>query len=110
LNLLAGNGIVELIRGDPAYKAEKNTPLVRSFLSAIRQAGGKPAFAIKTGTSDMNTVAPAWGCPTLAYGPGDSMLDHTLDEHILVSEYLQSVSVLANVIWESLPAKRNLVI
>jgi [amino group carrier protein]-lysine/ornithine hydrolase len=99
LTLLAGDGIVELIRGDPAYKAEKNTPLVRAFLSAIRKAGGSPAFALKTGTSDMNTVAPAWGCPALAYGPGDSLLDHTLDEHILVSEYNKSVSVLADVLW-----------
>lgn len=99
LNLIAGDGIVELIRGDPAYKAEKNTPLVRAFLAAIRQAGGKPAFAVKTGTSDMNTVAPVWDCPTLAYGPGDSMLDHTLDEHILVSEFRKSVGILADVIW-----------
>ena len=99
LTLLAGDGIVELIRGDPAYKAEKNTPLVRAFLSSIRQAGGRPAFAVKTGTSDMNTVAPAWDCPTLAYGPGDSMLDHTLDEHILISEFRKSVSILADVIW-----------
>ena len=99
LNMLAGDGIVELIRGDPAYKAEKNTPLVRAFLSAIRQADGKPTFAVKTGTSDMNTVAPVWECPTLAYGPGDSMLDHTLDEHILVSEFRKSVNILADVIW-----------
>jgi [amino group carrier protein]-lysine/ornithine hydrolase len=54
----------------PAYVAEKNTPLVRAFLQGIRAAGGQPGFVFKTGTSDMNFLAPAWGCPALAYGPG----------------------------------------
>jgi LysW-gamma-L-lysine carboxypeptidase len=98
-NALAQDGTVELIRGDPAYKAEKNTPLVRSFLSAIRKSGGQPAFVMKTGTSDMNTVAPYWNCPTLAYGPGDSILDHTLDEHILISDYQKSVQILGDALW-----------
>lgn len=80
----------------PAYRAEKNTPLVRAFLAAIRARGGKPSFTLKSGTSDMNLAAPAWGCPTLAYGPGDSSLDHTPQEHILVEEYLKAVDVLAD--------------
>ncbi len=92
----AANGAdVKLEDGVPAYRAEKNTPLARAFLAAIRSAGGTPGFTLKSGTSDMNIVAPAWGCPALAYGPGDSNLDHTPDEHILVSEYLRSVDVLA---------------
>ncbi len=78
----------------PAYRAEKNTPLVRAFLSAIRKAGGQPAFSLKTGTSDMNLVGPFWNCPIVAYGPGDSSLDHTPYEHLRISEYLTSVSVL----------------
>ncbi|MCX8024826.1 MAG: [LysW]-lysine hydrolase [Thermanaerothrix sp.] len=78
----------------PAYRAEKNTPLVRAFLAAIRAQGGKPSFTLKSGTSDMNLTAPAWGCPTLAYGPGDSSLDHTPQEHIQVEEYLKAVDVL----------------
>ncbi len=87
-----------LLDGVPAYRAEKNTPLVRAFLAAIRQAGGTPSFSVKTGTSDMNVVAPLWGTPILAYGPGDSALDHTPQEHILISEYLQAVAVLRNVL------------
>jgi len=81
-----------------AYTAEKNTPLVRAFLSSIRSSGGRPGFVLKTGTSDLNLVAPAWGCPAVAYGPGDSSLDHTPNEHLALQEYSQAVDVLAGVL------------
>jgi LysW-gamma-L-lysine carboxypeptidase len=82
----------------PAYVAEKNTPLVRAFLHGIRANGGQPGFVFKTGTSDMNFLAPAWGCPALAYGPGDSALDHTPDEHLSLDEYARAVEVLQAVL------------
>src|SRR3990172_3374444 len=78
----------------PAYRGEKNTPLTRAFLRGIRDAGGRPAFVVKTGTADLNLVAPAWACPAVAYGPGDSSLDHTAREHISLAEYARSVVVL----------------
>lgn len=90
-NLAMKNGL-ECFRGD------KNTPLVRAFLSAIRAEGGKPGFLVKTGTSDMNVVGPLWNCPILAYGPGDSGLDHTPNEHISIREYQRSIHVLAEVL------------
>ncbi|MHC1782226.1 MAG: [LysW]-lysine hydrolase [Anaerolineaceae bacterium] len=92
---LAGEGQVKLIDGVSAWRADKNNALVRAFLGAIRAEQGTPGFVLKTGTSDMNIVAPAWGCPIVAYGPGDSNLDHTPGEYILVSEYLAGVRVLA---------------
>jgi LysW-gamma-L-lysine carboxypeptidase len=82
----------------PAHKCSKNTPLVRAFLAGIRSTGGKPTFVLKTGTADLNIVAPIWGCPTLAYGPGDSTLDHTAQEHISLIEYARSVRVLQTVL------------
>jgi LysW-gamma-L-lysine carboxypeptidase len=78
----------------PAWNCEKNTKLVRAFLAGIRAQGGSPAFVYKTGTADLNIVAPAWGCPALVYGPGDSALDHTPQEQISLQEYLQGVEVL----------------
>lgn len=83
---------------DPPYRAEKNTPLVRAFLRAIREQGADPAFKVKSGTSDMNVVGPVWNCPILAYGPGDSSLDHTPNEHLDLAEYLQAIAVLARVL------------
>ena len=78
----------------PAWTCDKNTPLVRAFLSAIRSEGGEPRFVYKTGTADLNIVAPVWKCPAVVYGPGDSSLDHTPDEHIMLDEYEKSVRVL----------------
>ena len=89
---------LKMVEGCSAYRAEKNTPLVRSFLGAIRQHGGSPTFTVKSGTSDMNLVAPVWQCPAVAYGPGDSDLDHTPHEHILISEYQRAIQVLAEVL------------
>jgi LysW-gamma-L-lysine carboxypeptidase len=80
------------------FRAEKNNALVRAFLGAIRAEGGTPAFTLKTGTSDMNVVGPAWGCPIVAYGPGDSALDHTPDEHLDLAEYERAIEVLARVL------------
>ena len=67
-----GVGTFRFSGEETAFRAEKNTPLVRAFVSAVRAYGGEPSFLSKTGTSDMNVVGPAWGCPILAYGPGDS--------------------------------------
>jgi LysW-gamma-L-lysine carboxypeptidase len=89
---------LRMVEGCAAYRAEKNTALVRSFLAAIRQHGGSPTFTVKSGTSDMNITAPVWQCPTVAYGPGDSDLDHTPHEHVLISEYQRAVQILADVL------------
>ena len=79
----------------PAWECQKNTPLVRAMLRGIRSQGGTPGFVYKTGTADLNIVAPAWGCPALVYGPGDSAYDHTPDEQLRLAEFAQAVKVLA---------------
>jgi LysW-gamma-L-lysine carboxypeptidase len=84
--------------GVPAFRGDKNNPLVRSALRAIRAMGEQPGFVVKTGTSDMNLVAPIWNCPSIAYGPGDSSLDHTPNEHIDVQEYLKAIRVLRDLL------------
>ncbi|HVO49205.1 MAG TPA: [LysW]-lysine hydrolase [Steroidobacteraceae bacterium] len=85
-----------------AYVGNKNNPLVRGMLTAIRATGGQPGFVLKGGTSDMNVVGAAWTCPIIAYGPGDSSLDHTPNEHLPLAEYAQAVVALRHLI-EHLP-------
>ena len=82
----------------PAWQGEKNTPVVRAFLSSIRSQGGEPRFVYKTGTADSNIVVPVWRCPAVVYGPGDSALDHTPQEHIQLDEYRKAVTVLTYVL------------
>lgn len=84
--------------GELACLGERNSPLSRQFRRAIRACGGVPRFVYKTGTSDMNVVAPLWNCPILAYGPGDSSLDHTPHEYVDLDEYLRAISVLTTVL------------
>lgn len=80
------------------YRSDKRSPLSAPFLRAIRAEGGTPRFNVKLGTSDMNVVGPVWGCPIVAYGPGDAALDHTPDERIVLDEYLRGIRVLASVL------------
>ena len=79
-----------------AWRGDRNNALVRSFLSGVRsvEASEKLGFVLKTGTSDMNVVGPAWQCPIVAYGPGDSALDHTPNEHLPLDEYWKAVKVV----------------
>jgi len=83
---------------EEAWRADKNTPLVRAFLASMRAHGAAPGFTVKTGTSDMNVVAPVWRCPIVAYGPGDSNLDHTPHEHIDLNEYARAIAILSDVL------------
>lgn len=95
---LAGPASLRFEGGCPAFRSPRTTPLAGAFVRAIRGQGGQPAFLHKTGTADMNVVGPAWGCPIVAYGPGDSRLDHTPDEHLELAEYQRAIAVLTEVL------------
>lgn len=82
------------------FLAEKDNALVRAFTRSIRREGARPTFKLKTGTSDMNVVGPVWRCPIVAYGPGDSSLDHTPQEHLELAEYQRAIAILARVLSE----------
>jgi len=46
----------------------------------------------------MNILGHAMNLPIVTYGPGDGRLDHTLEEHIVISEYLDSIHVFKETI------------
>jgi len=82
----------------PAWTGPRSTPLHRGLARAILGRGARPRYLRKTGTADLNIVAPEWNCPALAYGPGDSALDHAPDEHIILEEFTASVAILTEVL------------
>jgi len=76
------------------FEVEKDTPLVRALASSIRKVKGKTATLLrKTGTGDMNILGRAMKGPIVTYGPGDSHLDHTSNEHVKISEYLEAIQI-----------------
>ncbi|MDD5542067.1 MAG: [LysW]-lysine hydrolase [Acidobacteriia bacterium] len=97
---IAGEGQLQFSGEETAVRMGKSNALVRAFLKSIRSSGGDPKFKVKTGTSDMNVVAPHWTCPMVAYGPGDSTLDHTPQEHLELEEYFRSIEILEKVLVE----------
>ena len=91
---LAGEATLRFSGEEPAWTSPRTSPLARAFVRALREAGTSPRLKHKTGTSDMNILGPAWQCPILAYGPGDSLLDHTPNEHIELDEFERAIDVL----------------
>jgi len=81
------------------YLGGHDTLGVRAFRYAIRRVvGGEVLLVRKTGTSDMNLLSEVYRLPMVAYGPGDSSLDHTDQERIHLSDYLKSIDVYATAI------------
>lgn len=84
----------------PAYEVSPRSPLVRAFVRAIRSSGLKPVLKKKSGTADMNILAPRFEVDAIAYGPGDSKLDHTPYERLSLKEYLGAIRTLETAIEE----------
>ncbi|AEV88369.1 acetyl-lysine deacetylase [Actinoplanes sp. SE50] len=86
---------VEVLRNTPGYAGKRSGPLVKAFNRAFAGAGVRPRYVVKKGTSDMNTLATTWrDVPMVAYGPGDSALDHTDVERIGADEYRAGRAIL----------------
>lgn len=54
---------VAFVGHETAVRHPKDNLLTRAMRVAIRAHGGTPVFKVKTGTSDMNVVAPTGRCP-----------------------------------------------
>lgn len=102
---LAGDATVSSHGHEPAWQSPRSSPLVAAFSAAIRASGAQPRIKRKTGTCDMNVVGPVWRCPIIAYGPGDSLLDHTPREHLWLDDYHRAIEILIRAI-ESFFASR----
>lgn len=78
-----------------AFEADRRSVIVRALAWGIRKTTlNYASFSRKTGTGDMNVLGNALKIPVVTYGPGESRLDHTPNEHIDIQEYLDSIEVL----------------
>jgi [amino group carrier protein]-lysine/ornithine hydrolase len=94
-----GTHVVVSTQGrEEPVRTPRTSPLARAFARAIAATGGQTTFKEKSGTSDMNILFPAWGCPMVAYGPGDSRYDHTPIERLSIVDFARSISVLKGVL------------
>jgi LysW-gamma-L-lysine carboxypeptidase len=104
LRARAGQGRLEVPEWSQAWLAGKNSAVARAFVAAVRAEGLAPRYVRKTGTSDMNLLAPAWRVPCVAYGPGDASLDHTPHERLRLEDYLAAIRVLRRALERLAPA------
>jgi LysW-gamma-L-lysine carboxypeptidase len=103
------SGAVGVIATEEPARTERTSELARAFARSVSDAGGKATFLHKSGTSDMNVLAPVWRCPMVAYGPGDSAYDHTPMERLRLEDHARAIAVLRGVLRRagaSIPAPR----
>ncbi|MEV6942371.1 M20/M25/M40 family metallo-hydrolase [Streptomyces sp. NPDC051172] len=97
---------IEVLRATPGVAMGRTSALSKVFARAFGAAGIRPRHVLKKGTSDMNTLATTWSdVPMVAYGPGDSALDHTDVEHLTAEDYRTARTVLSDAVarWFALP-------
>jgi LysW-gamma-L-lysine carboxypeptidase len=86
---------IETVDVAKAFEADRRSVIVRALAWGIRKTTlNYASFSRKTGTGDMNVLGNTLKIPVVTYGPGDSRLDHTPNEHIDIQEYLDSIEVL----------------
>jgi LysW-gamma-L-lysine carboxypeptidase len=89
---------VTRVASEDPVRADRTSTLARAFARAIADAGGTPRTIVKSGTSDMNVLAPVWRCPMVAFGPGDSAYDHTPMERLRLDDHARAIAVLRGVL------------
>ncbi|MBI5222890.1 M20/M25/M40 family metallo-hydrolase [Candidatus Micrarchaeota archaeon] len=83
-----------------------NDPLVRRMVGAARSQKITPRYLRKSGSADMNITMDA-KIPTIAYGPGDSKLDHTDREYLRWSDYELAILVLKDLIKQTAAVRKE---
>jgi len=89
----------EFLDENEPFLENEQSPLVRCFLDSIKEVTGREGrLSRKTGTADVNDFVRKFRVPSVVYGPGNSKLDHTPIENVSISEYLDSIEIIANVL------------
>ena len=96
LSFLYGTGVIgcDVLDRSEAVEVDAKNAVVSALCAGIREQSQRPTLLRKLGTSDLNLAAPAWRCPSAAYGPGDSHLDHTDLESLPLVDFQRAIGVL----------------
>lgn len=88
---------IEVERATPGYKSSRSSLLYKAFNRGFKSIDPhtKLKAVAKKGTSDINSLVTTWNqIPFIAYGPGDSSLDHTNEEINFTQDIVKSRNVL----------------
>ena len=85
----------KFMRSVEPFRADKKSLLVQAFSRTIYEKFKERVILVKkSGVGDMSYYGKAFNTPVITYGPGNSHLSHTIDEHIKIDEYLLSIEIL----------------
>jgi succinyl-diaminopimelate desuccinylase len=77
-----------------ATKVDRNEPLVRAMVRAVRRATGQaPRFGGVPGSTDGTILRTALGIPIVTCGPGDRLIPHQVDEFVEVGEVVDAARI-----------------
>ncbi len=90
------------------FRIGKDTEVAIALKKAIEEVTkGEAKFLRKAGTNFMSIIARKFRIPVISYGPGDSTLDHTDDEHIDIKEFQTSIDILEKFISILIPIQQG---
>jgi succinyl-diaminopimelate desuccinylase len=79
-----------------ATRVERNEPLVRAMVRAVRHATGRPArFGGVPGSTDGTILRMTLGIPIVTCGPGNRLIPHQVDEYVEVAELVDAAKIYA---------------
>jgi succinyl-diaminopimelate desuccinylase len=75
-------------------KVERDEPLVRAMVGAVRRATGRPArWGGVPGSTDGTILRMELGIPIVTCGPGHRLIPHQVDEHVEVGELVDAARI-----------------
>ncbi len=94
---------LQVIDAVEPFVADRETIIMKALKKAIKEIlHVTPKLIRKTGTGDMNIFGSERKVPVATYGPGNSRLSHTMNEHISIEEYEKSIMVYRRALEEAI--------
>ena len=80
----------------PATRVERDEAVVKALEWAVRRVSGRrPVFGGVPGSTDGTILRTALGIPIVTFGPGNRLIPHQVDEHVLVTELVEAARCYA---------------